>query len=123
MVSTRYPTDARIISLHVEWSFCKPCPKGCRSVLSNRVNRNSSCSGPTLERLRRETGLTIMLVEQNAQAALRLSGRAYVLVNGQVQQSGSSRDLIRDERNREAFLSGGGHAGRPRPHPVPVTSG
>ncbi|KQV41319.1 ABC transporter ATP-binding protein [Rhizobium sp. Root1204] len=60
----------------------------------------------TLERLRKETKLTIMLVEQNAKAALRLSDRAYVLTNGRVQQSGLSRNLLQDERIREAFLGG-----------------
>ncbi len=60
----------------------------------------------TLERLRKETDLTIMLVEQNAKAALRLSDRAYVLVNGRVQQSGRSDDLLEDKGIRDAFLGG-----------------
>lgn len=67
----------------------------------------------TLERLRNETKLTIMLVEQNAKAALRLSDRAYVLVNGKVQQSGQSKDLLEDKSIRDAFL-GGAKAEQPR---------
>jgi hypothetical protein len=40
------PTDERVIPLHVEWTFCTPYPEGCCSVISNRVNRSSSCSSP-----------------------------------------------------------------------------
>lgn len=64
----------------------------------------------TLERLRREFKLSILLVEQNAKAALTLADRGYVLTNGRITQSGSSRDLLNDEATQEAFL------GRSRRH-------
>ncbi len=63
----------------------------------------------TLARLRSEMGLTILLVEQNANAALRLSDRCYVLAGGRVTASGPSADMLRDHSVREAFL-GKGHA-------------
>jgi branched-chain amino acid transport system ATP-binding protein len=59
-----------------------------------------------LRRLHR-SGLSILLVEQNAAAALRFAERAYVLTTGRVAMSGSSAQLLDDERVRAAFL---GHA-------------
>jgi branched-chain amino acid transport system ATP-binding protein len=52
-------------------------------------------------------GLGILLVEQNAAAALRFAQRAYVLTTGCVAMSGESAQLLNDERVRAAFL---GHA-------------
>jgi branched-chain amino acid transport system ATP-binding protein len=49
-------------------------------------------------------GMTILLVEQNANAALRMSNRAYVLETGNVVLTGSGQDLLRDPRVREAYL-------------------
>lgn len=54
----------------------------------------------------RRGGLTILLVEQNATAALAVSDRAYVLENGQVTLSGSSAELGRDQRVVQAYLGG-----------------
>jgi branched-chain amino acid transport system ATP-binding protein len=54
----------------------------------------------------REAGLTILLVEQNAMAALAVSDRAYVLENGSVALSGPSAELSRDERVVQAYLGG-----------------
>jgi branched-chain amino acid transport system ATP-binding protein len=51
-------------------------------------------------------GVTILLVEQNAVMALNLAHRAYVLENGRVTLSGSSRELARDEKVRNAYLGG-----------------
>jgi branched-chain amino acid transport system ATP-binding protein len=59
-----------------------------------------------LERLHSE-GMTILLVEQNANMALSISDRAYVLENGKVSSSGSSRDLIEDDEVRRAYLGVG----------------
>jgi branched-chain amino acid transport system ATP-binding protein len=50
----------------------------------------------SLRRLRAEMGLTILLVEQNARAALSLSDRGYVLVNGCITQTGPFKDLASD---------------------------
>lgn len=59
--------------------------------------------------LNQEEGLTVFLVEQNAFAALKLSNRAYVMVNGQVTLSGSGRDLLANPEVRAAYLEGGRH--------------
>ena len=56
-----------------------------------------------LENLRKE-GTTIFLVEQNAYLALSISDRAYVLENGEIVMSGNSKDLIDDDRVKEAYL-------------------
>ena len=50
----------------------------------------------TLEELRRQ-GTSILLVEQNALLALKVSQRAYVIDDGRIVHSGSSADLIRDQ--------------------------
>ncbi|HIK28045.1 MAG TPA: ABC transporter ATP-binding protein [Oscillatoriaceae cyanobacterium M7585_C2015_266] len=52
----------------------------------------------------RQTGVTILLVEQNAHLALEISDRAYVLESGFVTLSGKASDLIEDERVRQAYL-------------------
>jgi branched-chain amino acid transport system ATP-binding protein len=51
-----------------------------------------------------EQGVTILLVEQNARAALRLANRAYVLETGQIALSGTASELLRSERVRKAYL-------------------
>ena len=57
----------------------------------------------TLVALRRE-GLTILLVEQNAAAALAIADRAYVLETGRIALTGGARELADDHRVREAYL-------------------
>ncbi|HEY9404439.1 MAG TPA: ABC transporter ATP-binding protein [Pyrinomonadaceae bacterium] len=52
----------------------------------------------------RSKGTTILLVEQNANAALRHSNRAYVLETGQIVMEGPSQDLAADPRIKEAYL-------------------
>ena len=49
-------------------------------------------------------GLTILLVEQNASAALAIADRAYVLETGKVALSGNAVDVHSDRRVREAYL-------------------
>lgn len=49
-------------------------------------------------------GLTILLVEQNAGAALAIADRAYVLETGKVALSGNAADVQNDRRVREAYL-------------------
>ncbi len=51
-----------------------------------------------------KTGVTILLVEQNANMALRIASRAYVLETGAVMLSGTGRDLLHDPRVKEAYL-------------------
>ncbi|HSN31071.1 MAG TPA: ABC transporter ATP-binding protein [Ideonella sp.] len=57
-----------------------------------------------IERLAGEDGLTVLLVEQNVAASLRLAHRAYVLENGQVVLEGEGQALLGDPRVREAYL-------------------
>ncbi|MFN7986756.1 MAG: ABC transporter ATP-binding protein [Thermoanaerobaculia bacterium] len=51
-------------------------------------------------------GVTVLLVEQNARAALRLAHRAYVLVTGTVALEGPAKDLLDDPAVRKAYLGG-----------------
>ena len=51
-----------------------------------------------------ETGMTILLIEQNANAALRCSHRAYVMETGRITMSGPSADLLADKRVQDAYL-------------------
>ncbi len=57
--------------------------------------------------LNRETGLTVLLVEQNAFQALRLAHRGYVLVNGAITMAGSGAELLARPEIRAAYLEGG----------------
>jgi branched-chain amino acid transport system ATP-binding protein len=50
------------------------------------------------------SGTTILLVEQNAQAALSLSDRGYVMETGRIVLSGTGADLLHDESVRKAYL-------------------
>ena len=52
----------------------------------------------------REQGVTILLVEQNANEALRVSDRTYVLETGLVTMQGPSDELLRDPQLRTAYL-------------------
>ena len=54
----------------------------------------------------RSEGATVVMVEQNALAALELSDRAYVLEQGQVSLSGTGTDLLGDPHVRTAYLGG-----------------
>jgi branched-chain amino acid transport system ATP-binding protein len=56
-----------------------------------------------LRRLKDE-GLTMLLVEQNVQLALAISDYAFVLADGRIRQEGPSREVIRDEQVRQAYL-------------------
>jgi branched-chain amino acid transport system ATP-binding protein len=58
-----------------------------------------------IEKLR-DDGVTIFLVEQNANQALKIADRGYVLENGRVVLSGSGADLLDDENVRKAYLGG-----------------
>lgn len=58
----------------------------------------------TLKMLRERDGLTILLIEQNAQLALENSDRAYVLENGHVTISGSAAELLESEEIQKAYL-------------------
>jgi branched-chain amino acid transport system ATP-binding protein len=49
-------------------------------------------------------GLTVLLVEQNVVASLKLANRAYVLENGRIVMSGTGPELLNDDRVRQAYL-------------------
>ena len=49
-------------------------------------------------------GVTVLLVEQNARAALKIADRGYVLETGRVVLSGPAGELLQDERVRKAYL-------------------
>ncbi|MBD1552673.1 ABC transporter ATP-binding protein [Pseudomonas typographi] len=59
-----------------------------------------------IEHTRRQETVAILMVEQNAVEALRISDRAYVLAQGQVAMSGNAQALLRDPRMRELYLGG-----------------
>jgi branched-chain amino acid transport system ATP-binding protein len=54
----------------------------------------------------REQGMTILLVEQNALAALDVADRAYVLESGVIKQAGRAADLAASDEVRKAYLGG-----------------
>ncbi len=56
-----------------------------------------------IETLRKE-GTTILLVEQNARAALKISDRAYVMETGKIQVQGKASELLENEAVRKAYL-------------------
>jgi len=51
-----------------------------------------------------EEGLTILLVEQNVMASLRIAHRGYVLENGRIELSGGGAELLTNDRVRQAYL-------------------
>lgn len=57
----------------------------------------------TVSELRR-TGTTILLVEQNAQAALKLADQGFVLEVGRIVLSGTGRELLSNDKVRKAYL-------------------
>ncbi len=54
----------------------------------------------------KEEGTTILIVEQNALATLKIADYAYVLELGKISMHGRAEDLINDERLKEAYLGG-----------------
>lgn len=49
-------------------------------------------------------GITVLLVEQNAKMALAIADRAYVLETGRIAMSGDAKDLLKDEKVKQAYL-------------------
>ena len=54
----------------------------------------------------RAQGVTVLMVEQNAYAALELCDRCYLLESGEVTLSGSGEELLNDPHVKEAYLGG-----------------
>ncbi len=59
-----------------------------------------------IQKINREDGSTILLVEQNAQMALRYSSRAYVLETGRIVLSGPSQEIAQNPDVKKAYLGG-----------------
>jgi branched-chain amino acid transport system ATP-binding protein len=53
-----------------------------------------------------ESGTTILLVEQNANKALQIADRAYIIQNGNIVIEGSANDLLNDNRIKKSYLGG-----------------
>lgn len=70
---------------------------GLAPLITRRIMR-------LLRELRAETGLTVVLVEQNAASALSITDHGFVLSQGAVAASGSSQELLADDRMRRAYL-------------------
>ncbi|MBQ6514564.1 MAG: ATP-binding cassette domain-containing protein, partial [Clostridia bacterium] len=51
-----------------------------------------------------DSGVTILLVEQNAQMALSVADRAYVLETGRISMSGNAADLLQNDDVQKAYL-------------------
>lgn len=57
----------------------------------------------TIKEINRE-GVTVLLVEQNARAALNLSSRGYVLENGRISLEGTGHNLLNNEQVKKVYL-------------------
>ncbi len=55
-----------------------------------------------------EAGTTVLLIEQNANMALHVADRAYVIENGRISMEGTGQDLLEDENVRAAYLGSSG---------------
>jgi branched-chain amino acid transport system ATP-binding protein len=52
----------------------------------------------------RDEGLTILLIEQDANAALKIADRGYVMERGRITIEGTAKELLGDDRVRQAYL-------------------
>ena len=60
----------------------------------------------TIEKINKERGITVLLVEQNALAALRIADYAYVLESGSLNLEGNAKQLANDPKIIDAYLGG-----------------
>jgi branched-chain amino acid transport system ATP-binding protein len=60
----------------------------------------------TIRKINSEQKTTILLVEQNANLALNLVDRAYIMVTGRISMTGTAKELLNDESVRRAYLGG-----------------
>jgi branched-chain amino acid transport system ATP-binding protein len=58
----------------------------------------------SIEQLNKSRGITVLLVEQNAQMALQIASRAYVLETGRITMGGDAKALLNDEKVISAYL-------------------
>jgi len=60
----------------------------------------------TLKKLNTEAGLTIVVVEQNANLALKVADRGYVLDTGEIIAAGPAQELLHKPEIKAAYLGG-----------------
>jgi branched-chain amino acid transport system ATP-binding protein len=58
----------------------------------------------SIEQLNKQRGITVLLVEQNAQMALGIANRAYVLETGTITLAGDAKEMLHDEKVISAYL-------------------
>ena len=63
----------------------------------------------TIRDINQRQGVTVFLVEQNANHALKLAHRGYVMVNGKITLAGTGAELLANPEVRAAYLEGGHH--------------
>ena len=61
-----------------------------------------------IQRLNKELGISILLVEQNARMALKIADEAYIMENGKIVLDGAAKELMENEDVKEFYLGGGG---------------
>jgi len=61
-----------------------------------------------IKRLNKELGISILLVEQNANMALRVADDGYIMENGKIVLDGTAEELMANEDVKEFYLGGGG---------------
>ncbi|WP_461211176.1 ABC transporter ATP-binding protein [Desulfocurvus sp. DL9XJH121] len=66
-----------------------------------------------VRRINRDEGVTVLLVEQNARAALGIADRAYIMENGRIVMDGAAKELLGNPDVQEFYL-GMGHGGEKR---------
>ena len=68
------------------------------------INGNDAGRTGTVKRVNRKDGTAILLVEQNANKALNVSDRAYVLASGQIELTGSGKEMAENDDVRRIYL-------------------
>ena len=58
----------------------------------------------TIVKLKEEIGLTVLLVEQNAEASLKAADRVYIMHEGKIKAQGTSQEIAGSQEIREAYL-------------------
>ena len=94
-------------------SKCLPLPRADVAAQTDHVRRAFIRSAPNIVEQTfdiitgiRDTGTTVLMVEQNALAALEMCDYAYLLESGSLALSGSGRDLVDNPHVRSAYLAG-----------------
>ena len=75
-------------------------------ITGARLPDESVYNHPEIIRALHKAGTTILLVEQNAQMALSVADRAYVLETGRIALSGTGKELAESDAIRKAYLGG-----------------